>query len=353
MTPPHGSSPPPAADWYVRHRLKLRHLNVLLAVERTRNIGRAGVELHTSQPAVSKALQEVERAAGVPLFERRADGTFPTSAGETLVRYAREVFGALERAGKELESVASGLTGSLCVGCNFSAAACLVPQAVVLLKRANPALLVQIQEGSLEMLIPQLRSRRLDLLVARWPRGRQICDLQEHALFEQPMCVVCAPDHPLVKAGRVSWRDLARWPWIMPPEGSAVHGDLEEVFRMQRIAPKEAGIECASVFANSLLLKELRALSICPLAVAKHLEAEQLFTILPVKLPPVFGPNSAITLREREQTPALQSFLECLGETARNAAKIPPDRARPSIGGSGKSLSATGKDKRSAGFRAR
>ena len=318
MAPLHRISPPPATDWYARHRLKLRHLNVLLAVERTRHIGRAAQELHTSQPAVSKALQEVERAAGVPLFERRADGTFATSAGKTLIRYAREVFGALERAGKELESLASGLTGSLCIGCNFSAAAYLVPQAVVLLKRANPALSVQIQEGSLEMLIPQLRSRRLDLLVARWPRGRQIGDLEEQALFEQPMCIVCARDHPLVHARRVSWRDLAAWPWIMPPEGSAVQGDLEELSRLKRISPKEAGIECASVFANALLLKELHALSICPLTVAEHLEAQQLFAILPVKLPPVFGPNSVITLREREQTPAMQSFLARLGETARN-----------------------------------
>ena len=56
------------ADWFQRHRLKLRHLGVLLAVARTRHIGRAAQALHTSQPAVSKAIQEIERAAGVALF---------------------------------------------------------------------------------------------------------------------------------------------------------------------------------------------------------------------------------------------------------------------------------------------
>jgi DNA-binding transcriptional LysR family regulator len=304
------------AGWFVSRRLKLRHLSVLLAVGRTHNIGRAAQDLHTSQPAVSKALQELERAAGVSLFERRPDGTVPTPAGAALMRYAGEVYGALERAGRELEAVASGLTGSLCVGCNFSSASFLVPKAVVLLKRNNPALSIQIQEGSLEMLIPQLRSRQLDLLVARWPRGRQIGDLEEQALFEQPMCVVCAPRHPLVGKKRISWRDLAAWSWIMPPQGSAVRGDLEELFRMQHIAPAETGIECASVFANVLLLRELNALTLCPQSVAEHLEAERLFAILPMKMPPVFGANSAIVLRGRERTPATLSFIDCLAEVA-------------------------------------
>ena len=39
---PHAVS---SSDWFVQHRLKMRHLNVLLAVERTRNIGRAAREL--------------------------------------------------------------------------------------------------------------------------------------------------------------------------------------------------------------------------------------------------------------------------------------------------------------------
>mgnify|MGYP003353918364 CR=1 FL=1 len=92
------------ADWFQRHRLKLRHLGVLLAVARTRHIGRAAQALHTSQPAVSKAIQEIERAAGVALFERGPEGTRPTPAGESLLRYAREVFGTLDRAAHDLQA---------------------------------------------------------------------------------------------------------------------------------------------------------------------------------------------------------------------------------------------------------
>jgi len=304
------------SDWFMRHRLKVRHLNVLLAVERARSIGRAAAELRTSQPAVSKALQELERAVGSVLFERRSNGAFATDTGAALIRYAKEVFGVLERAGQDVASLVSGRGGVLTIGCNFSSATFLVPKAVVLLKRAHPTVAVKVREGSLEALLPDLRSRNADILVARWPRGRRVADLEEHGSFDQPMCVVCSPRHPLAKSKRLTWAALASFPWILPPEGSPARDDLEELFRIQRIKPLEAGIECASVFANSLLMYELGALTVVPSSVASHLQHEQLLSVLPIKLPPVFGPNSAITLRGREQTPVMTSFIRSLSAAA-------------------------------------
>ena len=305
------------ADWFANSRMKLRHLTVLLAIERTRSFGRAAAELHTSQPAISKALREIEAAAGLPLFERRPEGACPTAAGTSLLHYAREVFGTLERAGSDLESIAGERAGSLTLGCNFSSAGQVVPDALLLLKRANPLLSVRLEEGTLEMLMPHLRSRKLDIVVARWPRGHDVADLEEHLLFEQAMCVICDPNHPLTREKTVTWKALAAWPWIFPPEGSPVREDLEEMFRRQRVRPKEAGIDCASIFANSILIRELRAIAICPYANAKHFVSEKLVAILPVKLPSVFGPNSVITFREREMTRAMRDFIECLKKITR------------------------------------
>jgi DNA-binding transcriptional LysR family regulator len=251
------------------------------------------------------------------LFERRADGTYPTPAGETLIRHARDVFGTLQRAGEEMDTLAGGMSGTLSIGSNFSSAADLLPRAIVLLRRAHPGVAVSVREASLEVLLPALRARDIDVVVARWTRARRIGDLEEHALFEQPMCVVCAPNNPLARAKTVSWPVLARHPWILPPQGSAVRDDLEELFRLQRIRPSEAGIECASAFANTILMRELDAVAVAPAAVARHLQAARLLAILPARMPPVFGPNSAITLREREHSPAMQAFLAALGEAAR------------------------------------
>ena len=45
---------------------------------------------------------------------------------------------------------------------------------------------------------------------------------------------------------------------------------------------------------------------------ARRLEGEGRFAVLPVRVPPVFGPNCALTLRETRTTPAVTAFLESL-----------------------------------------
>lgn len=303
-------------QWFARSGLKIRHLQVIQVVERTRNIGRAARELHLSQPAVSKAVQQVERAAGMPLFERRSDGSYPTTAGSALVRYANEVFGALERAGDELEALSRGLGGVLTVGCNFPSATYLVPKAIVLLTRANPLLSVTIHEASLEVLLPELRSFKLDVVVGRWPRGSQTEDLEEHGAFQQAMVVVSAPDHPLARLKRVRWAQLAKCDWILPPLGSAARADIDELFRLQKLKPRGTRIESFSAYANGLLVRELGAVSIVPAAVTRHLSGERSFAVLNVDMPPVFGATSAITLRDRKPSASVTSFIECLANAA-------------------------------------
>ena len=50
--------------------LKLRHIEIFSCIMRTGSISEASRELHISQPAVSKTLQQAESQLGITLFER-------------------------------------------------------------------------------------------------------------------------------------------------------------------------------------------------------------------------------------------------------------------------------------------
>src|ERR1043165_6046966 len=61
-----------------RRRLKLRELDILMAVVQTGGMRKAADQLHMSQPAVSRAIADLERTLGVTLLDRGPQGVEPT-----------------------------------------------------------------------------------------------------------------------------------------------------------------------------------------------------------------------------------------------------------------------------------
>ena len=97
-------------------RLKLRQLALLHAVDRHRTLGRVAAEMRISQPAVTKALHEVEDIFASTLFERTSRGLVPTAPGEAVLDYARRWLAELESTTHVLTSLGAGRAGRLRLG---------------------------------------------------------------------------------------------------------------------------------------------------------------------------------------------------------------------------------------------
>src|ERR1044072_8357251 len=92
-------------DERVLRRLKLRDLRVLMAVAQSGSMGKTAAELAMSQPAVSKAIAEMEHALGVHLLNRTAQGVEPSLYGRALLKWATVVFDDLRQALREIEQL--------------------------------------------------------------------------------------------------------------------------------------------------------------------------------------------------------------------------------------------------------
>src|ERR1700676_1996578 len=104
-------------DERVIRRLKLRELHILTTVARASSMGKAAVQLALSQPAVSKAIAEMERTLGVPLLDRTAQGVEPTLYGRALLKWAGAVFDDLRQGVREIAFLADPTSGEVRVGC--------------------------------------------------------------------------------------------------------------------------------------------------------------------------------------------------------------------------------------------
>src|ERR1019366_10686330 len=87
----------------IGRRLKLRDLHILLAVVQSGNMAKAARALSVSQPVISKAITDLERTIGHPLFDRTPHGAEPTIFGRALLQRGLTVFDELQQGIKELE----------------------------------------------------------------------------------------------------------------------------------------------------------------------------------------------------------------------------------------------------------
>ena len=71
---------------HIRRRLKLRQLEILLAVADAGSMAKAAMRLAISQPAISRAVADAEHTLGVPLFDRSTRGVEPTQYGRVLLK---------------------------------------------------------------------------------------------------------------------------------------------------------------------------------------------------------------------------------------------------------------------------
>ncbi|HSI50598.1 MAG TPA: LysR substrate-binding domain-containing protein [Ideonella sp.] len=304
-------------DRVLRSNLKLRHLQLLVALDEFRHLGRAAEFLSVTQPAVSKTLAEIERMFGLSLFDRSTRGTEPTAYGAAVVRFARSVLADYGRTRDEIASVASGATGRTSVGCMVVAMPVLLTRAVALLKAQSEQSTVLVEEGDLTRLLPRLRVGELDLFVGRLEPGYASPDLTTEALYEEPMRVVARPDHPLAGRSRLSWRDLAQVPWVVPPPWASSRIKLNQMFYKHGLNPPVDLIETASFLATLSFMRERAALGFLAQQVALHFEREGLLKVLPVQVPIELPPVGIITLRGRLSTPSSAQLIQCLREAAK------------------------------------
>lgn len=77
--------------------VELQQLRILHAVAETGSINRAAEELGMSQSGLSRSLQRLERAVGMPVLHRQPTGITLTTAGAILLDHADTVLPALNR----------------------------------------------------------------------------------------------------------------------------------------------------------------------------------------------------------------------------------------------------------------
>jgi DNA-binding transcriptional LysR family regulator len=247
-------------------RLRFRHLQLLLALEEGGSLRAAAQRMNLTQPAVSKALGEIEAAFGAALFDRTARGLAPTQRGRAALRGAALLLAQLGHVQQEVG--ATRPTVRLRVGAPPFVAHAYLPQVLAALARAPVPLEVALLEERVPLLLRALVAGEVDALVSSYPAqmpdelGRQIA---YEKLFDAEFHVIAPCDHPLARARRrPDWAQLAAAPWVLPAPTSMMRRVLEECFLRAGVAAPQPVIESTSPVTNIELVAHGVGLGVVP-----------------------------------------------------------------------------------------
>jgi DNA-binding transcriptional LysR family regulator len=144
-------------------------LAYFLSIASTGTLARAAEQLGISQPAVTKAIQRLERKVGVTLVERTARGSVLTEAGKIFHTRVLSVSMQLDSALQEARDIGGGHAGLLRIGATPATTSFALRSLFPTLLVERPAARVNVTTAFSDTLLDAIDKREVELAVCPLP----------------------------------------------------------------------------------------------------------------------------------------------------------------------------------------
>jgi LysR family transcriptional regulator, pca operon transcriptional activator len=310
----------------VAGRVKYRQVNYFLEVAERRSFVRAAEALHTTQPAVSKTIAELEEALGVVLLERSRRGVHLTAYGEVFRRHAGASIAALRQGVESVVSAQAGQGLRVAIGVLPTVAAAVMPRAIKRAKEKGLTATVYLATGSNDVLLEYLKTKNLDLVVGRFADGALMRELVFEHLYSEEIVLVGCAHHPLAKRQRASLSVIKDYTVLLPESGSIIRPTVDTLLRSRGVSELSDVIETTSpTFGRSYLRLSEAIWIISRGVVADDLRSGELVE-LPIDVDVVTGPVGITTRADAAPTLPFQIIRDALRVVAIEMGLTPPDR---------------------------
>ena len=205
-------------------------LTALVAVVEMENFTLAARRLGLAQPSVHRAIGDLEKEAGKPLFERMSRGIVATRMAIRLAQAAQLAFAEFDQAEADLGELEGREVGRIVVGAMPLSRSSILPDAIASFRQKRPNLPIRALDGPYEDMVTALRRGEVDFLVGAMRNPQPVHDVVQEALFEDELIVVCRPGHPLLEQEDAGPELLASFPWVVNIEGTPARAMFDKVF---------------------------------------------------------------------------------------------------------------------------
>lgn len=186
----------------------------------------AAKALYQTQPALTQSMNELERMLGISLMVRGPRGVVLTEAGRLFEPRVQLILKELERAVNEAKQLSSSSQGSIGLGSSSLPFFTMLPSAIQRFQKRFPQVSINLTEGNLSDLLPELRQGKLDFVIGTTlPETIATSEFIEEPFFSTPFCVLARKGHPLAQS--TSLNQLKNAKWYLPTTKIGYYNQLD------------------------------------------------------------------------------------------------------------------------------
>ncbi len=283
----------------------LRQLRALVAVVRTGSFTLAAEALHVTQAALSGLIKELEQTLGIRVFDRSTRKVSLTDVGRELYPLFAKMIDDLDGALLDIANHTQLKKGVVRIAAPQLMSCTLLPLVIAAYRAQYPDIQVRLVDCAVENVTARVLSGEVDFGIG--PEREPSAQVAARVLFEMPFVLVFPQAHPLEQRQRVTWSDLADYPFISL-QGQFTERLLSDMHSSLRDVPLHPSNEVTFMTTALAMVAAGLGVTVClpyaePLVRLHQLQLRQLYE------PELTRRFFVYTREGRSLSPAADSFI--------------------------------------------
>jgi DNA-binding transcriptional LysR family regulator len=305
--------------------MRVEQIQTFLAIVETRSFLQAARRCGITQSSASRQIQALESDLNTPLFHRSSQAKL-TVAGEKLVPHARKICQEWAQARQDISELLAGKQPELCVAAIHSVCAYFLPPVLQQFCNSYPQVQLRVTALGSDRALKVMRDGLIDVAIVMQNKlFTNSSDLVVRELYEEPIEILMAADHPLTYFEVVPWEKLVSYPQVVFKDGYGMQRLIQEQF--QRLGAKlQPVIELNSLDAFRGVVQQGQSIALLPRSAMTGIEREINLTSRPIEA----GLDQQLLLRQvvlvtttdRMLLPPIAAFCDLVAQQAQQLEKM-------------------------------
>ncbi|MCD8838919.1 cidABC operon transcriptional activator CidR [Staphylococcus arlettae] len=250
--------------------MDIKQMSYFVEVVNEGGMTNASKSLYIAQPTISKAVKDIEKELGMPLFDRSKRELKLTDAGQVFYQKCKEILALYNNLPVEINSLLGLETGHISIGLSAVMNMNKFIQILGEFHKLYPNITYNLVENGGKMIESQLANDEIDIGITTLPVDSTI--FNSIPLYQEDLKLVLNKEHHLAHRKTVEMKELANEDFILFNEDFYLNDKIREAAKNAGFIPKTISKISQWNFIENLLNAHL-GVSILPDNIVRMLDS--------------------------------------------------------------------------------